>query len=262
MKNNLSQILGKAHKVVELLNAGFEGEKYPFLARMVEHSTKWALPGADEMPNPDPQILQGAALHLPCQDVLLECDWDFVFQDGEERGTAVGLLTEAIPGVIDGIWFSLTSRGLGFAAETRLFTDASGSIQIASPKDDRGWRDQKTYEETAGLHAGLTVSWLAALRCVNVQSIDNPPPKALNWKRIRKGKVPLFTYKTLHIAQHRSSGGGNSGEDDSGRTPPRLHFRRGHVRRLDASRLTWVQPCMVGDKARGVVEKAYALEAI
>jgi hypothetical protein len=261
MKNTLSQILGKAHKVVELLNASVEGKEYPFLARMVEHSTKWALPGADEMPDPNPQILQGAPLHLPCQDVLLECDWDFVFEDGEERGTAFGLLTEATPGVISGIWFSLTSRGLGFAAETRLFTDAKGSIQIAAPLDDRGWRDQKTYEETAGLHAGLVVSWLAALRCVNVQSIDNPPPKALNSKRISKGKVPLFTYKTLHVLQNRASSGGN-GDDDSGRTPPRLHFRRGHVRRLDAERLTWVQPCMVGDKARGMVEKAYALEAI
>lgn len=254
------QILGKAHKVVELLNAGVDGVKLPFLARQVEHSIKWALPGADEMPDPDPQMLQGAPLHLPCQDVLLECDWEFVFEDGDERGTAVGLLTEATPGVISGMWFSLTSRGLGFAAETRLFTDTNGSIQIAAVPHAGMQRDRETYEATAGEHAGVTVSWLAALRCVNVQSIDNPPPAALNRKRMRQGKVPLFTYKTLHVAQQRVSGGGR-GDEDSGRTPPRLHFRRGHVRRLDAERLTWVQPCMVGDKARGMVEKAYALEA-
>lgn len=254
------QILGKAHKVVEQLNAGVDGVKLPFLARQVEHSIKWALPGMDEMPDPDPQILQGAPLHLPCQDVLLESDWEFVFEDGEEeRGTAVGLLTEATPGVISGMWFGLTSRGLMFSAETRLSTDATGRIQIHAVPYAGMKSDRRTYEKTAAEHAGVTVSWLAALRCVNVQSIDNQPPEALNRKRLRQGKVPMFTYKTLHVAQKRAGCG--RGEEDSGRTPPRLHFRRGHVRRLDSERLTWVQPCMVGDKARGMVEKAYALEA-
>jgi len=259
---NTEQPTGKAHKVIEHMRSwSDEGTDLPFLIRQIERSYKWILPGADEMPDPDPQILQGMPIHLPCQDALVECDWTFVFEDGEEKGTAIGILTEATPGEISGLFFSLTKSGLGFAADIKIWTDKeTGLVQIGAVGHPEMQRTKDVYCETASEHAGVVISWLAALRCTNIESIDNPPPVALNKKRLKQGKQPLFTYKTLHISQQRRSTGGRAGED-SGRNTPRLHFRRGHVRRIDAQRLTWVQPCMVGEKERGTVHKDYVLKA-
>ena len=45
------------------------------------------------------------------------------------------------------------------------------------------------------------------------------------------------------------------------RNGPREHLRRGHVRRLPDGRKTWVQACVVGSRALGVVRKsAYVIE--
>lgn len=44
------------------------------------------------------------------------------------------------------------------------------------------------------------------------------------------------------------------------RNGPREHLRRGHIRRLPDGRKIWVQACVVGSRALGVVRKTYAVE--
>lgn len=103
---------------------------------------------------------------------------------------------------------------------------------------------------------------LVAMSCTNVRSVDNTPPTALNKKREKSGKPPLFTYKTLHVlAGERGASHDPRSDDAEAKRSPRLHFRRGHVRRIYGGRITWVQQCMVGNKRLGVVEKCYSLDA-
>jgi len=99
------------------------------------------------------------------------------------------------------------------------------------------------------------------LNCSNVVTVDNPPPEALNRKRLKNGKPPVYTYKTLHIVkpQNETKGSGASCSP-SGRLGPRLHLRRGHIRRIPGKQV-WVSSCMVGEKSRGVVHKDYAVHA-
>jgi len=96
------------------------------------------------------------------------------------------------------------------------------------------------------------------LHCTNIETKDNPPPLALNKKRIARGKVPLYSFKTLHIKvpneRHTSTPQGGT------HASPRVHLRRGHIRRLAPGQDIWVQPCVVGSK-HGLVEKDYALVA-
>jgi Protein of unknown function (DUF2786) len=40
---------------------------------------------------------------------------------------------------------------------------------------------------------------------------------------------------------------------------PRLHWRRGHIRRLPSGECTQVRPCLVGHKSLGQIEKDYVL---
>ena len=96
---------------------------------------------------------------------------------------------------------------------------------------------------------------MAVFSCSNIEYIDHQPPKFINAKRKKKGKPPFLSYKTLHIKTNDkklvSVGGGGTHES------PRLHLRRGHIRRLQSGNKVWVQSCMVGDAHKGFAKKDY-----
>ncbi len=94
------------------------------------------------------------------------------------------------------------------------------------------------------------------LGCSNVETADNPAPTALNKKRAKAGKFPVLEYKTLvlKLDAQRTSGQVCGGTHAS----PRVHLRRGHVRRLESGRRVWVQACVVGS-AHGMVLKDYKI---
>lgn len=104
----------------------------------------------------------------------------------------------------------------------------------------------------------LFATFLIALNCSNVETISHAPPEKLNKKRISAGKTPLVVFKTLHIKPSASAI--ERAANGEGRTGPRLHFRRGHIRRLGEDRAIWVQPCMVGSLQSGMVMKDYQME--
>ena len=104
------------------------------------------------------------------------------------------------------------------------------------------------------------VAACSVINCANVATIDLPAPAALNKKRIARGKQPLFSYKVLQLAdeRHHATNGMGSGSHAS----PRMHLRRGHLRRLE-SKTVWVRDAMVNAGARrGVVIKDYAVPAL
>lgn len=96
------------------------------------------------------------------------------------------------------------------------------------------------------------------MRCVNVSTVENPAPERLNAKRAMRGKVPIFSFKTLALTvpNVRRAGVELGGTHAS----PRVHLRRGHIRQLGDGRAVWVQSCVVGSK-HGVIHKDYRLAA-
>lgn len=101
--------------------------------------------------------------------------------------------------------------------------------------------------------------FITALSCSNSSIADDrPPSRELNAKRKRKGKTPFFTYKVLTISTGASSGKGES--MGGSHSSPRVHLRRGHIRRL-TDRTVWVNSCVVGDKSKGMVVKDYQVTA-
>lgn len=98
--------------------------------------------------------------------------------------------------------------------------------------------------------------FLAAVSCSNVEYQDCAPPEALNKKRRMRGRVPFFTYKTLVLKTASVVGMAGAGGTHAG---PRVHLRRGHIRRLPDKRV-WVNACVVGDKSKGMVVKDYAIQ--
>lgn len=102
---------------------------------------------------------------------------------------------------------------------------------------------------------GTVVEFCCALSCSNVDFKDTvQPPQQLNRARAKKGLTEFFSYHVLTVGggSHGSSGGGGT------HASPRVHLRRGHIRRLPDKRV-WVNACVVGDKSRGMVVKDYAV---
>lgn len=101
----------------------------------------------------------------------------------------------------------------------------------------------------------VVLGFITALACSNVIESDQKAELKLNKSRTKKGKQPFFNYKILTIdtQKHRND---KKGGASSTHNSPRAHLRRGHIRRLE-DRNVWVNPCVVGDKTKGVIDKEY-----
>lgn len=89
----------------------------------------------------------------------------------------------------------------------------------------------------------------------------NRAPHRLNTERVKRGKLPLYDFHTLSLA--------NRGPRPLPRQPDpyasdephhqkRLHFRRGHWRHYQSHK-TWIKWMLVGNPDLGRIEKAYRL---
>jgi len=100
-------------------------------------------------------------------------------------------------------------------------------------------------------------SMCTLLECSNVVYRIHPAPRKLNLKRKKKHKEPFFEYKTLVIDPHKPRVVGPVLGPHRLRKSPKLHLRRGHIRRLRSGGKTWVSPAMIGSKRRGMILKDY-----
>jgi hypothetical protein len=102
-----------------------------------------------------------------------------------------------------------------------------------------------------------------ALNCDNVQTFHVEPSRtrrAMKRKKSKKHhKRELFDYHVLDIMVPGVRNVYMNSEDDKRfRRSPRLHLRRGHMRRLPHSEeRTWVKPSLVGKKESGAIQKDY-----
>lgn len=78
-----------------------------------------------------------------------------------------------------------------------------------------------------------------------------------NRRKIAQGKTPTYDWTTVYIEPVKERSESKGGTHAS----PRLHDRRGHLRRLRSGRNVWVKPCKVGDASKGAVWHDYAIRS-
>lgn len=120
------------------------------------------------------------------------------------------------------------------------------------------WIAMGSLGETSNLMLYAREQMVAALIAIEAEVVEHTvirQPVALNAKRERSGKLPMYDYHVVNLARrHRVA---NASDGHSGRHV-RLHFRRGHWRHYEASK-TWIKWCLVGDPSLGIVGKEYRL---
>lgn len=267
MKITTGQILGKAHRLCEFLRSNeedlFSGYGSQLMARIVEGAVKWHIGNAQDLPVPkEREIFDSIPLRLPTKEMLVEFDNEARMADGRIIPMTGFLLCYEDDGVLGG-------NGIGFLAfgliEGRFHFDGGGKLELEAGgrrfAPYRDWWDSKAVVSELHRLSFIIEQMLLILHCTNVRSVNNAPSLALNKKRQKQGKPPLFTYKTLHVlAGERGCSHDPRADEAEARRSPRLHFRRGHVRQIGDGRITWVQQCMVGNRKLGIVEKTYALD--
>lgn len=106
----------------------------------------------------------------------------------------------------------------------------------------------------------------ATLHLLTALAIDHgryetlPAPTKLNKKRAQKGRTPFYEYKVLDIVADILQASPVSKPHQGGtHASPRMHKRRGHIRRLRSGRTTWVRHMIIGKPGAGAVEKEYSV---
>jgi hypothetical protein len=141
-----------------------------------------------------------------------------------------------------------------FSGFTMIFPDRNDWEQWYDDPD--GLLTDREQTTLIGMAYQLPVSGLAALSSRGPEVRTQPAPAKLNRQRARRGKLPIFEYHIVDIprwAREKAEAQGGT------HASPRLHWRRGHVRRLAAERKTLVRACLVGAAENGFINKDYAV---
>ena len=100
---------------------------------------------------------------------------------------------------------------------------------------------------------------LEALSCRNVSTANHQDAFKDNNKRIKDGKLPFYETKML-VIDTQYTPEGKTGNGGVSHASPRQHLRRGHIRRHATAGNIWIQSSVVGDPAKGSINKSYRVK--
>jgi hypothetical protein len=127
-----------------------------------------------------------------------------------------------------------------------------GNMLRYGPIDD-GAEISKEMAETMLAFCG---NWLESL----TQSVQAHKPIAkvsfTNQRKIKDGKMPTYDWTTVIVEAAKPKNEYQGGTHAS----PRLHDRRGHLRRLKTGQTCWVKAHKVGDITKGIVFHDYVIQ--
>lgn len=104
-----------------------------------------------------------------------------------------------------------------------------------------------------------TLGFCLTVNASNVGKQRIEPPAKLNKKRFSSGRVPFFESWVLDLTKRPVGARADSELEPGLRESPRLHLRRGHIRRLGADRIAYVRATSVGSLHQGEISKTYRL---
>lgn len=194
------------------------------------------------------ELARNGMFHLPFEKMVISFN---------ARNVAhVTICAEEHDGIIFLSIFTVDSQKK-FASHGKVCmrSDDNGILmQVVSCKVPGGYTDKvkgQIVNYTENIFPTWVIGLMAMLEAKGVEQRLTPAPKKLNKRRTAAGKPPIGEVREIFIrvggVSYRTSGEAEIGSHRS----PRLHWRRGHVRRLPSGELTHVRPCLVGERVGG-----------
>lgn len=119
--------------------------------------------------------------------------------------------------------------------------------------------EDENHDNIGRIAAKLLLATLKILQCKNVYIHTESFPERLNKRRKREGKVLGYAKCTIQIKNEEKTIGVSDNQESSG-VHQRLHFRRGHIRRLPKGNI-WVREYYAGRANIGTLDKDYKVYA-
>lgn len=125
--------------------------------------------------------------------------------------------------------------------------------------------EEKLHDVEGAFSMMILNFFLMLLHCKNIQAVDQNPSNLINSQRRQQHKVPLFTYKTLHIIPFGSSK--NKKDYIKHGDHNRVHMCRGHYRRYTEEAplfgkhigMYWIPDHARGKNKSGIIVKDYEI---
>lgn len=195
------------------------------------------------------------------RDFLMECrppfERNFVVYRGPSRNHVVYDLMMIVAGQDphEGIVVTMWKGPYGQMPKDfpMLVYAIDGDVIKYGPANENDQMD----EDVARTILGLLSKWYAAMSAGCEMHSPRLQPTWTNRRKIAAGKAPTYDWRTVVIKPAQSKAEPQGGTHAS----PRLHDRRGHLRRLRSGKNVWVRPCKVGDASLGAVFKDYEVAA-
>lgn len=157
--------------------------------------------------------------------------------------------TDPEEGIVVSVWRA--PHGGRLVASPLLVYAVDGTLVRYGSVDENEAID----EREAAMILGFVSAWLNSLSRRSESYVPSLKPTFTNRRKMAQGKAPTYVWHTVVIEPVQAKGEHQGGKHAS----PRLHDRRGHLRRLRTGKNVWVKACKVGSVSNGMVFKDYRL---
>lgn len=91
-----------------------------------------------------------------------------------------------------------------------------------------------------------TLMFTALLMSTHTRTRENSIGIKLNQKREKRGLLPIMPYHTVYFEADGKRYNMDGTEHGGTHASPRMHWRRGHIRKFESGKIAHVRPCLVG----------------
>jgi hypothetical protein len=138
----------------------------------------------------------------------------------------------------------------GPCASARINWKSVTTVNRRSRKTGRTW-EEEDYHEAGGKVLQFVLGATVLLMSKDVETVTVPAPDRLNKARSRKGRVPIRESRIIKIKTHARASQERAAREFSS---PRMHWRRGHFRRVREDLIVPVAPTIVGARDGAIVQ--------
>lgn len=222
------------------------------------------------------QLAQFSLLKLPYDVVVFQIGPIVDVDDTEIPWTYEFILAWHEGDDICGRYYSLTPRGCNSGRATYRIHQglqweewirakasdwcAADTSPLKGNDDKCNLSDEEAMDLSGRIYASMLYCAIGCLAAEGIEQSETREPAWINQQRQKKGKAPIFGYRLVSVNVNLLRIPGVAGPDGS-HAPPRLHWRRGHIRRKASGKLVMVRPCLVGDPTTKLVEKGYIVRS-